>query len=53
MENPDRNKPGKFMIAAIVLLVVVIISYLIIMQLFPNLFMTLPTGDAQPVDSRP
>ncbi len=53
MENPDRNKPGKFMIAAIVLLVVVIISYLIIMQIFPNLFMTLPNGDAQPVDARP
>ncbi|ACU08068.1 hypothetical protein FIC_01623 [Flavobacteriaceae bacterium 3519-10] len=53
MENSNRNKPGKFMIAAIALLILVIISYLVVIQLFPNFFMTLPSGAAQPVDARP
>lgn len=53
MENSKRNNPGKFMIAALVVLVLVIVSYLIVIQFFPNLFMTLPTGAAQPVDARP
>ncbi|WP_162989977.1 hypothetical protein [Chryseobacterium sp. 6424] len=53
MENSNRNKPGKFMVAAIVTLIVVIISYLIVIQLFPNWFMTMPTGDAKPIDARP
>lgn len=53
MENSKRNKPGTFVIAAIVVLILVIISYLIVMQVFPNFFMTLPTGTAQPVDAAP
>ena len=49
METRKKNKPAPIVIFGIVAMVVAIISYLILMVFFPELFQSLPTGEAQPV----
>ena len=49
MEPRKKNKPAPIVIFGIVAMVVAIISYLILAVFFPELFQSLPTGDAQPV----
>jgi len=49
MEPRQKNKPAPIVIFGIVAMVVAIISYLILMVFFPELFQSLPTGEAQPV----
>ena len=49
MEPRKKNKPAPIVIFGIVAMVVAIISYLILVVFFPELFQSLPTGDAQPV----
>lgn len=53
MENSKRNKPGGLVIAAIAIMVIALLCYFVIMQFFPDWFITLPTGDTQPVDAKP
>jgi hypothetical protein len=49
MEPRKKNKPAPIVIFGIVAMVVAIISYLSVVVFFPELFQSLPTGDAQPV----
>ena len=49
MENSKKNKPGPVVIIGIAAVVIAIISYLILLMFFPELFQSLPTGEAQPV----
>jgi hypothetical protein len=53
MENSKKNNPGKLVLITIGVLVAMIVFYFIILQIFPNLFMTMPTGEAQPVQTNP
>ena len=49
MEPSKKNKPAPVVIMGIVAVAIAVISYLILTVFFPDLFQSLPTGDAQPV----
>ncbi|MCG7280748.1 hypothetical protein MHJ94_05490 [Chryseobacterium taklimakanense] len=48
MEN-KKNTPSKGVIIAIGVIIALIIFYFILMAIFPDLFESLNTGEAQPV----
>lgn len=52
MEPEKKNKPAPIVIIGIAAIALAIISYFIVISFFPDLFHTLPTGEAQPVDAR-
>ncbi len=49
MEPSKKNKPAPIVIIGIAAIAIAIISYFIILSFFPDLFQSLPTGEAQPV----
>ena len=49
MEPSKKNKPGPVVIIGIAAIVIAIISYFVLLVFFPDLFQSLPTGEAQPV----
>lgn len=49
MEPSKKNKPAPIVIIGIVAIVIAIISYFVLLVFFPDLFQSLPTGEAQPV----
>ena len=49
MEPSKKNKPGPVVIIGIAAVVIAIISYFVLLVFFPDLFQSLPTGEAQPV----
>ncbi|WP_226065155.1 hypothetical protein [Kaistella polysaccharea] len=51
MEPTKKNKPAPVVIIGIVAIGIAIISYLILSVFFPELFQSLPTGEAQPVQT--
>lgn len=48
MEN-NKNTPSKGVVIAIAVIIALIIFYFILMAIFPDLFESLNTGEAQPV----
>lgn len=49
MESSKKNKPAPVVIIGIVAIAIAVISYLILLFFFPDLFQDLPTGQQQPV----
>ena len=49
MEPNKRNKPATLIIISVAVIALLIIFYFVLLTVFPNLFETLPTGEAQPV----
>lgn len=49
MESSKKNKPAPIVIIGIAAIVIAIISYFVLLVFFPDLFQSLPTGEAQPV----
>lgn len=49
MEPSKKNKPATIVIIGIAAVVIAVISYLILLLFFPNLFQNLPTGEVQPI----
>lgn len=49
MEPSQKNKPAPIVLIGIIALVVIIVSYLIFLMFFPDLFQELPTSEAQPI----
>ena len=49
MESSKKNKPAPIVIIGIAAIVIAIISYFVLITFFPDLFQSLPTGEAQPV----
>ncbi len=49
MEPSKKNKPAPIVIIGIAAIVIAIISYFVLLVFFPDLFQSLPTGEAQPV----
>lgn len=49
MEPSKKNKPAPIVIIGIAAVVIAIISYFVLLVFFPDLFQSLPTGEAQPV----
>lgn len=49
MEPSKKNKPAPIVIIGITAIVIAIISYFVLLLFFPDLFQSLPTGEAQPV----
>ena len=49
MEPSKRNKPATLIIVSVAIIAALIIFYFIILTIFPELFESMPTGEAQPV----
>lgn len=49
MEPSKKNKPAPIVIIGIAAIVIAIISYFVLLLFFPDLFQSMPTGEAQPV----
>lgn len=49
MEPSKKNTPGPLVITAVALIALMIIFYFIIVAFFPDLFHSMSTGNAQPV----
>ena len=49
MEPSKKYKPAPIVIIGIAAIVIAIISYFVLLLFFPDLFQSMPTGEAQPV----